>query len=208
MRWGLLVLLGAFHSTYGEVQYKPIASSLNHGVSTGMALELPSGKKRFFSKNGVFLNYTYYFSSWDKWLPEKYQGYLNWGLSGGADFFFYSRNLCGSQSYQNRPLLIQGNLQARIVYWERIQPFAGVGISRLLCHENLKRIEPSSVKLKQMLFFGISLSLKSLDRRAIYSLDEDYGLNDMALVFQCLQIKKTSESKNRFVCQVGLEVLF
>ena len=204
----LFVLLGffIFNPVFANLQHKPLATPLNSSVSTGFIFELSKGKVPFFSKKGGgFLDYTYYFSSWDNWLPKKYQGYLDWGVRAGTGLFFPSRNGC---SPYYKPLLAQAGAQMRLVYWEYFQPFAGVNLNHLFCYRKLTDAQSSSVKLDYGLSFGVSLSLKILDRSAIYSLDEDYGLNDMALIGRCFQMKKTSNSDKRLVCQVGLEVLF
>ena len=196
-----------FNFASGTIKHKPIASPLNHSVSTGMAFEpyFTDREKLFGSNQGVFLNYTYYFSSWDNLLPKNYRGYLNWGLEGGTKLFRNTPVLCKQKAV---PLLIWGGAQARIRYWETFQPFMGFGFNHVFCHKNLKTIHSSSVKLDPSFSFGFSLSLKFLEPSAIYSLDEDYGLNDLTLFTRCFQLKKSSELKGRFVCQVGLEALF
>ena len=205
-----LVLLSGlfiFNPSFANTQHKPLTSPLNSAVSTGFIFEPSVGKKPFFSKKGgVFLNYTYYFSSWDNRLPKKYQGYLDWGLRGGTGFFFPSRNFCTDTPY-HKPLLAQAGVQLRVVHWEYFQPFVGGDLNHLFCYRKLKDVQ-SSMKLDYGFSFGFSLSLKVLDRSAIYSLDEDYGLNDLVLAAQCFHLKKVSDSDKRIICQVGLEALF
>ena len=205
----LLGLLGLFicELVFGSIQHKPITSSLHHGLSSGFVFELSEEKRLFSRKGGGILNYTYYLSFWDKWLPEKYQGYLNWGLKAGAGAFFNSPGFCREDPYY-KPLLLQGGVQLRGVYWEYFQPFAEVSLSHLFCYRKLKDTHPSSEKLRALFSFGASVSLKIFDRRAIYSLDEDYGLNDLAFTVQCLQVRKISESEGRLICLAGLEALF
>lgn len=198
-----------FNSAWADIKHKPIASPLNHGVSSGLVWEtpFPDREKLFGDNKGGFLNYTYYFSSWDNLLPENYRGYLNWGLEGGVNLFHnHNKMLCRQSS--PKPLLVWGGAQMRIRYWENFQPFIGFGFNHMFCYRNLKIIHLSPTKLDPSFSFGFSISLKFLEPTAIYSLDADYGLNDLSLFTRCFQIKKPSELKGRFVCQLGMEALF
>ena len=194
---------------FGETQYKPSTSPLNHSVSFGLAFEpVFSGKGQQLSsrKGGGFLNY-YYFPPWDKWLTEQYRGYVLLGLGGGIKQFFYTPGLCPEGS-NNSLLMAQGGVQLRGIYWEFFQPFAEMGLGQSYCHKTLKNISPISKKLRSYFSLGFALSLKVLDQASIYSLDEDYGLNDLSLVSQCLRINNPNKSKGIFICQIGLEALF
>ena len=207
-----LLIFISINPVFGETQYKPTASSLNHNVSFGMSFEPDSGKieNPFSGKGGGFLNY-YYFPPWDKWLEEKYLGYVLLGFGGGIEQFFHSPGLC-SKGLRNKPLIARGGLHLRGVFWEYFQPFIGGGVSQMFCHDSLKNIGLGSkkIKLSPYMSLGLAISLKVLDRASIYNLDEDYGLNDLSFVSQCLQVEIPNKSKSKgiFICQLGLEVLF
>lgn len=204
----LFFLFFVFNSAFGEIRHKPIASSLNHSVSGGLVFEppFPNREKLLGSRTGISLNYTYYFSSWDNLLPKNYRGYLNWGLEGGIKLIRSNKALCSLDT--PLPVFLWGGAQVRIRYWESFQPFMGFGFNHAFCHRNLKTIHSSSTKLDPSFSFGFSMSLKFLEPTAIYNLDADYGLNDLSLFTRCFQIKTSSESKGRFVCQLGMEALF
>lgn len=159
--------------------------------------------KNPFSIKGLFLTYNYYFTN--LWLPEKYKGYLLGGLELKAGL---DRRDSGCAGYQSRSLPLQAGVKLRLVYWEKVQPFVGVGWMKAFCQKDFKIFKSSSAKPQYIFPFGVSMSLKILDSAAVYSLDEDYGLNDLSLLAQCFRIKTQKESKARLVCEVGLEALF
>ena len=197
-----------FQSASGEVKHKPITSPLNHGVSGSLVFEPPFSdrEKLLGSDIGASLNYAYYFSSWDKFLPKNYRGYLNWGLEGGIKLFRRNKALCSRDN--PLPTFAYGGAQMRVIYWDIFQPFMGFGFHHAFCRKNLKTIYYSTTKWKPSFSFGFSISLKLLESAAVYNLDADYGLNDLSLFTRCFQMKKSSELKGRFICQFGLEALF
>lgn len=198
-----------FQAASKEVKYKPIASPLNHGVSGGFVFEppLPNRKKLLGSSTGASLSYIHYFSSWDRLLPKNYRGHLNWGLEGGIKLLrSENKTLCVNNPL---PAFIYGGAQMRVTYLDTFQPFIGFGLNHAACRNKEKiRLYYSATKLKPSFSFGASISLKFLEASAIYSLDSDYGLNDLSFFTRCFQVKKTSELKGRFICQFGMEVLF
>ena len=95
-----------------------------------------------------------------------------------------------------------------MTYWEKVQPFVGISLMKVFCQKSFGSFKESSKKTEYIFPFGLSVSLKAIDSRSVYSLDEDYGLNDLSLLVRCFRAKIKNKSKSRFICEAGLEALF
>ena len=197
------LLVFTLSPAFSDTQYRPTASPVHHGLTFGLTFGPFQEGKSPFSTTDPFLTYNYYFT--DKWLPEKYQGYLTVGLELKAGLNQIYGDCSG---YRAKPLPVQAGVKLRLIYWERFQPFVGMNWVKTFCQKNFKTFKSSSVKPEYIFPLGFSVSLKNLDSAAVYSLDEDYGLNDLSFLMQCFRINTQRKSKGRFVCEAGIEAVF
>ena len=197
----LLVILLFFSSNvFGEIQYRPISSPEHHEFSLGGSFSIKGGKK--FTITRYFLDYSLYIPETDLLLPEKFRNIFHFGLGVGALLFkkpeLYS---------MKQPFIYHLGIKWKIPYFENFIPFVEYGWG----HQSNFQLQLSSLKIKRYLSFGLNLSFKIFDRLAVYSLDKNYGLNDIGIRTQCSQFfknQKIPEGNFFFICQMGLSFSF
>ena len=208
----LTVLLLSFSfPSQGNIQYKPISSPERHEFTGGFAFKTPL--PNFASRHrALSLNYSLYFPEVTALLPEPWNHIGAPGLNLGATLFKVGYKLCTQEKEQ--PLFTHLGLKAKISYFETIIPFAEYGMGWMSCIQNLTLNKEAEVfkhsqgplKVKTYFALGLNLSFKILDKKSMYSLDQDYGLNDIALQGQCRWYQ--GAEKTLTLCELGLSVLF
>ena len=218
--------------SWGIIQHRPIGSPERHEIAGGWTLGdpfvdddkvilTPNQKNGNPSPNPVagkrayFLNYSLYFPEVTALLPKPWNKIGAPGLSLGARLFQKGGELCIEQEQQS--LFTHLGLKARFSYFEKVIPFVEYGLGWLGCVQNLKldkdkpfKYTPTSTTMKTYAAIGLNLSFKILDRKSIYSLDQDYGFNDMGIHGQCRWYHGTMNEKKTsvFMCEAGLSLLF
>ena len=67
-----------------------------------------------------------------------------------------------------------------------------------------------SSSLSHYVSLGLNFSLKLFDRKAIYNLDEDYGINDVGIQTKCTLLLGediSSSDNSSWLCQAGFSLL-
>ena len=221
--------------SWGTIQYRPIGSPERHEIVGGWTLEDPfrnfadddkiilspaqengnSLNSLAASKRAYFLNYSLYFPEATTLFPKPWDKIGAPGLSLGARLFQKGGELCAEK--ESYPLFTHLGLKARFPYFEEVIPFVEYGMGWLGCVHNLKleknksfKYSPTLTKIKTYIAVGLNLSFKILDRKSIYSLDQDYGFNDMGIQGQCRWYHGTMDEKKNsiFMCEAGLSLLF
>ena len=211
----LLFLFWAVPSL-ANIQYKPISSVERSGFYFGGTLEnkFVTEEESFFS--GYSFKYDFFIPEINNLVGENYRDIFKFSLGVGSHFFKakYKNNksLCES-SKQPQALLYYGGLKGILAYFEYFTPFVEFGLVRSHCFsydQAAKKLSFSkaSQEMKSYLSFGLFLSFKMLDRVSIYSLDRDYGINDVGVTSRCSwfykkEVKTKSPRKLAF-CEVGL----
>lgn len=208
-----LVLLSLLYfPAWGMIQYKPISSIERHEIAIGWAFKTPI--KKFASRyRATSLNYSLYFPELTALLPEPWSNIGAPGLSLGAKIFKEGAKLLCTKE-KEEALFTHLGLKARFPYFETLIPFVEYGMGWMNCIQNLtldKEAEtfkhfPGPIKVKAYFALGLNLSLKILDKKSLYNLDQDYGLNDIGIQGQCRWYKGTE--KVLTLCELGLSVLF
>ena len=198
--------------TWGMIQYKPISSIERHEIAIGWAFKTPI--QNFASRyRADSLNYSLYFPEVTALLPEPWSNVGAPGLNLGAKLFNKEAKLfCTKEKEQT--LFTYLGLKARFSYFETLIPFVEYGMGWMNCIQNLtfdKEAEtfkhsPGPIKVKAYFALGLNLSFKILDKKSLYNLDQDYGLNDIGIQGQCRWYKGTD--KVLTLCELGLSVLF
>ena len=196
----------------GLIQYRPIHSPEKHELSLGIIVK--HSKNTALSYDSHFFNYGRYFSEINSLLPKPWNNIFLLGLSLGAKILKNSsyQNSCSSESH---PFFYHAGGKFKLSYFEILRPFVEYGWVQAACVKNLtldsslKDFEYSkgTLQLKQYFALGLDLSFKFLDKKSIYSLDQDYGLNDIGMRGQCF--KYLQKDKTSFLsCEIGLNFLF
>ena len=197
--------------SWGLIQYKPISSPERHEITVGWSFKKPI--PNFASQHRAFLlNYSLYFPEITALLPKPWNDIGAPGLSLGARLFKKGHSLCNNE--KDQPLFTHLGFKTKISYLETVIPFAEYGMGWMSCVQNLtldrsaETFKRSSgpIKIKSYLALGLNLSLKILNKKTIYSLDQDYGLNDIGVQAQCRWYR--GARKTLTLCEVGLSVLF
>lgn len=146
-------------------------------------------------------------------LPEPYEQVFRPGIQLGLNRSFPKElgangGICDNSNLH--PSVYHFGLKGKIPYFEALQPFSELGVARFFCHsEKYSRLSKSKTQLSHYVSYGLSLSLKVLDKLSIYALDQDYGINDLGITLECLHHypKKTKKKTINF-CQFGFQVSF
>ena len=197
---------------WSDIQFKPLSSPENHDLSAGLSVPLKKTGKT--NKLGSSLEYTLYFPKIISLYPPDYKNIFIPGLSLGIN-----SSEIGEEGYfydtckKNKKLYFLAwhiGLKGKIPYSELIQPFGELGFTRSLCYaRNFSKTYTPQTKFKYYLSYGLFLSLKILNKIAIYSLDNDYGINNIGIKAECRHYYTESEKNNPLnVCQFGLQVSF
>lgn len=206
----LLIYLFLFSQfLWADTQYKPLFSPERHEFSSGWTFSV---KKK---QNGFFLKYALYFPEIpNAFANSLYKNIFIPGLSLGiSDFKIQKNNLFHEMCKENtnfRFLPWSLGLKIKSSYYELIQPFGEFGLAQSLCYaEDFSKINSSRKTFKYYLSYGLMLSLKIFDKNGIYSLDQDYGINDVGFKAECLRyyLENKEETSLPF-CQLGLQVSF
>ncbi|MCY4512631.1 MAG: hypothetical protein OXB86_02965 [Bdellovibrionales bacterium] len=207
-----LIVSSLSFPSWGDIQYKPISSPERHEFTGSFAFKTPI--QNFASRHrALSLNYSLYFPEITAaLLPEPWSHIGAPGLSLGATLFKVGHEFCTQE--KEHPLFTHLGFKAKFSYFEAIIPFAEYGMGWMSCIKNLTldkeaevfRHSPGPMKLKTYFALGLNLSFKILDKKSMYSLDRDYGLNDIALQGQCRWYQGTE--KTLTLCEIGLSVLF
>ena len=228
--------------SFGDLQYRPAGSSERHEFSSGY-FSYPFEVENLTEdlKSGYFLDYSLYFPEIHKIFQNKYKHFGQLGFTTGVHIFDSEgmepqiKSACFVKNNQHQPLLFRFGVKAKFSYLENLIPNFEYGWASLACSSELSLETLSSTQFKpidsslfnQYVSLGLDISFKIFDRRSIYSLDEDYGINDMGLSFKCAlffpddkdeedvpehittaptaTLKKTD---SRWICQAGLNILF
>ena len=199
---------------WGQIQYKPLSSPQRHEFAGGFSISTKNWQwKKDFSKNlpSSFLKYAFYFPEIKAFLPESYKEIFIPSLSFGVNIL--KRDLLEEKNYEicEKSTSIHAfayhlGLKGTIPYFEFLQPFAELGLARSFCSPKNSEIKR---KLKHYFSYGFFLSLKTVDSEAIYSLDQDYGINDVGIKTECLHYySKNKKDKPFNFCQFGLQFSF
>ena len=193
-----------------NLQYKPLFSPERHEFSSGWAFSMRNTKQ-----DGYFIKYAFLLpEGLNIFSPFLSKNFFVPGLSFGANSFpiYKSKQfekMCGKDMEFFLPLSL--GIKANLPYYELVKPFGEIGLTHSMCYiKNFSKIDKSQKKLKYYLSYGLLLSLKILDKSNIYSLDQDYGLNDIAFRAECLHYyyPEIEKAKNLHFCQFGLQVSF
>ena len=227
--------------SFGDLQYRPTGSVERHDLSVGFFMYPFKVENLIDSNSGYFLDYSLYFPEIHKLFRNKYKHFGQLGLTAGVYVFDSTdtnskiKNTCLEDIHQ--PLLFQFGMKARVSYLENFSPVFEFGWASLACSselslENIKSIQFKSTDsslFNKYVSLGLDISFKVFDRRSVYNLDEDYGINDMGLNLKCTlfltneenssqdSVTPTSltsptgllrESESHWLCQTGLSILF
>lgn len=202
--------------SWGQMQHKPLSSVERHEVSSGVSISIKNWQENPLSNifPVFFLKYVFYFPEVSDYFPKSYERIFIPGLVAGANLF---RSQSKGKNYKickmNEgiyPSTYYLGLKGKSAYLEFLQPFAEVGLARSSCYsKNFSKFAKAKKKLNHYFAYGVFLSLKILDRTSIYSLDQDYGINDVGIKAECLHYyPKNEEDKSFNFCQFGLQISF
>ena len=211
-----LLCLGFFpFLLWGQIQHKPLSSPERHELSAGLSISKKSWTENLLRKSpAFFLEYALYFPEILNSIPEPYNKLFRPGLSAGVNFF-KSKNeekyrFCETTSKKPNSSAYHLGLKGKIPYFEFFQPFAEWGLARSFCHsEKFSHLFKAKKKLKSYFSYGFILSLKILDKISIYTLDQDYGINDIGIKTECKHYQPKDKADKSFsLCQFGLQISF
>ena len=199
----LFLCLGFFASfSWGQAQYQPVSSLERHELAIDFPFSLKSWKG--FSA----LKYTVYFPEIFALAPSPYNQIFTPGLQAGILHTLGPNQTgknyghCGAK--KTLPPYHIG-FKGKISYFELLRPFFELGFTQSLCYAP----KTSKIKLSHYVSFGLFLSLKTLDSSSIYSLDQDYGINDLGLKTECLRYYSEQNKEKSFpFCQFGFQISF
>ena len=184
----------------GVIQYRPVSSLERHEIAGGGG-----------ANKTLFLDYSLYFPEITAILSEPWKRIGVVGLSAGGTLLPKDNRHCGAGAGGKKtPLFAHVGFKVRVSYFEKILPFMEYGLSRAGCvmfdQNKDPKYFPALRKTQTYFSLGLNLSFKIIDRKSIYSLDQDYGLNDMGIRAQCRWYYGTKEPV--FICSAGLSLLF
>ena len=189
---------------WGETQYKPISSVERHELSIGFS-GFPDTSKGLL-RQYPFLKYGIYFPEVTSFLPSDYQKTLIFGLQSGINVFQGQQkdDLCSFKEVQKRQYAgaLHLGLKAMSKYFDFVQPFGEAGLAHSFCY-SFSSLQASEKQLSYYYSLGLFLSFKFLDKSSIYSLDQDYGINDFGLRIEFLSYLKAFN-----IVQIGLQLSF
>ena len=193
----------------GVIQYRPVGSLERHEIAGGWAVAKPLEGVFSSSQNkAFFLDYSLYFPEVTALLPQPWQKIGAPGFALGGAFFRQGGALCPEGG--KTPFFGSFGFKVRVSYFEKILPFMEYGLSRAGCavfdFDKKPEYAPAPVKVKTYFSIGLNLSLKIIDRKSVYNLDQDYGLNDIGVRAQCRRYYRTNQPV--FICSAGLSLLF
>ena len=206
----LLTVLLFFPKFLGaSAQYQPLSSPERHELSSGWTFSI---KKK---QNGFFFKYALYFPEVSNtFINSEYEKIFIPGLSFGVSSFNIQKDrlfyeMC-KKNTKSRFLPLSLGLKAKSSYYELIQPFGEFGLIQSQCYaKDFSRIDDSQKKFKYYLSYGVLLSFKILNKSDIYSLDQDYGINDIGFRAECLRYYLEDAKENSLpFCQLGLQISF
>lgn len=199
---------------WSDNQYRPLSSVERHELSAGFSISLKNWEEKMSEALPVFsLKYSLYFPEVNFLLPEAYHNLLVPGLQLGWDFIQSQSakrdyGLCTLEADTHSSALHFG-LKGKNSYFEFVQAFVSGGWAQTFCYSKELSKKPVQKKLSHYFSYGLFLSLKILDRFAIYALDQDYGINDMGLKAECLHYyQKEEEEKPLHLCQLAFQLSF
>lgn len=200
---------------FAQVQYQPLSSVQRHELSISASVKSQDSNFHFNLKQKN-LNYAIYFPELVSLLfPSQKKGWFIPALSMGFHGFKKDDTQKLHQTCQPASDLlglIPGYIGFKgiLTYLELIQPFAELAYARFLCYK--KNPQKMSFYKNNTLWswyhaYGVFLSLKLLDKIGIYSLDQDYGINDLGLKLACSSYYKTTKIKLTS-CHIGMQISF
>ncbi len=198
------------------VQYKPISSMERSGFYGGGIVDYKSLPDLKNIVSGYSLQYHFFIPEMNKLVAQSYRDFFKISLGLGAHWFkkAYDKNQFQCESSKSlQTLIYRGGLRGAFTYVEYFTPFVEFGLARSRCFsykvsEKISFEKPSN-KFKSYISFGLFLSFKLIDKIAIYSLDKDYGINDIGIIGQCSWFHREEkagiklDSKLAF-CEAGL----
>lgn len=200
-----LVSLGAS----AETQYKPFSSLQRHEISLGDTfnkgfLDRIEGIGTFKDPDGLFLEYGFLLRELNQYIPKPYQNIFVLSLNAGVSVLDkeYGKNYDEQPSFceDAQSLIYNGALKGKLDYFEYIKFFAEWGLTKSSCidYTDLKnfKFKPASKATEYYYSVGGFLSFKVLNKTSIYSLDRDYGINDMGLLAKCFWISFKDDKKD------------
>ena len=206
----IMGLIFCFESQATITQYTPIASPEHHEIFISKIFHLQ--KDPFDLAESWGFNYDFYLIEINSMLPREYQNIFFVGVHLGASLTQEGSTSCSPASSH---LVYRGGLKSKLTFFEYVKPFVEYGYMQDVCLKNFSMetwqqagFADSSQNLQgQYVSAGLSLSFKILDRVSLYNLDQDYGLNDVALRGECLRSLSAKEAQG-FVCELGLSFAF
>lgn len=201
---------------WSTIQYKPLSSNERHELSFGFSVSKDNWRDNLLLKNlpsGFFI-YTAYLSEIPSaFIGKPYSDIFIPGFQVGTNVFRKKNpdvdyGLCSADK-ASHSFAYHFGLKGKSAYFESLQPFVGWGLARSFCLQKLSKISKSKMQLGQYVSYGLNLSLKILDKDSIYTLDQEYGINDIGLNLGCIHYyPKKTENKSFQICQVGLLLSF
>lgn len=199
-----------------QIQYQPLASSERSGLSLGVSPFLKKEEKKLLSRFPVwFFTYNLYLPEVSRLLPEASKDRLTPGIELGASFFdtedsLQNYNLCSPEKTGLRSMAYHLGLMGKANYLNILQAFVGGGWARSLCYfSGFKQTDSPQKELSHYLSYGLFLSFQIFDRSSIYSMDQEYGINNVGLKGECRSYYFKEKGSESFqVCQLGLQVSF
>ena len=201
--------------SWAQIQHKPLSSIERHELSAGLSISKKSWQEYRLGKPPVlFLKYALYFPGISNFSPEPYNKLFRPGLSAGVNFFRSKEEekykFCEATGKKKHSSAYHLGFKGKIPYFEFFQPFVEGGLARSFCHsKKFSHFFKAKKKLKSYFSYGFSLSLKILDKISIYTLDQDYGINDIGIKTECKHYHpKNKDDKSFSFCQFGLQISF
>lgn len=200
-----------------DIQYEPLSSSERHELFVGSTV-LPE-KYRFQIFRVFSFKHNVLLKEVDLILSESYRDIFVPGIQWGGSFFLYN-DPSKNSSIKNYGVCatgrtLSGHLGLSLSLFRKffLKPFGSAGLSGSLCFlKDVSKMLSQKAVFSPYLSYGLFLSFKVFDRGAVYSLDQDYGLNDIGFKGECMhnfypEKSSSHETKNRF-CLIGLQLSF
>lgn len=201
----------------GVIQYKPIASDEKSSLYLGTLVNKDFQNWEESFSTGYSFKYHFLIPKQDRLLPKPLRDFLKVSLGVGGDLFKEAYSVgdlqCSSLS-SLQTLISSAGVKVALPFIAEVVPFVELGMSRSDCldyDETEKKVdfEKSSMSLGLYKSVGVFLSLKLLEKVAVYGLDRDYGINDVGILAQCswvTQKEAPSSPKNISYCELGLSL--
>ncbi len=192
--------------SWGQMQYSPLSSAERHALSFAAPIKNDPQKSWTENLSTFVLKYGLYFPEIEAAWPDFHKKAIAPSLQLGILLRGKNNEIC--EKGQNiKSGAYHLGLRGKNSYFSYLQPFVEAGLARSFCHgKKISSFRASRVKLSHYFSYGLLLSLKIFDRAAIYSLDQDYGVNDIGITAECRHYYP--KIKGHSFCQLGLQMSF